>query len=274
MMDSSLKNDIIPRLDKADNMIQRGDMHSAKSYFDSAQLQWQTIQKDFAGKYDANHPDIVAAQSRFDAINAKLAAVEKPAPSAVPAETTMPDASPVATAPVKVINTAPASEQGAPSSFMRRAMSQVERKLDGTQALIDAQNFKKDTSSFQSDTIYMNALLKDFSGKYDAKHPDVIALTDKYNHVKAALDELGNQSAAATRNLPAMLSALSESSEDLQKARNKASSGLRDLSSLISDEDAEKNTYPNAENPAGHRTCLCPAARSHDSSTGFPQTVS
>lgn len=247
MVAYSLKNNVLPRLDKAENLIQSGDTHSAKSYLGSAQLQWQTIKKDFAGKYDTNHPDIVATQSRIDSITAKLTAAAKPAtetaPAATATATSVPSAlstPPKAAMPAKTSTAASVSGQGEPSAMMRRSMDQVDAGLDGTLDIINAQNLKRATSSFKSDKIYMDALLSDFRGKYDQKHPDMVALTNKYIHVKAALDDLANQSAEATKNLSAVLSALTKSSDDLQQASDKASWGLRDLSSLISDEDTAK----------------------------------
>ena len=83
MVAHSLKSNIIPRLDKAEKLLDQGDAHNAKASYDTALLEWQTIHKDFKGKFDTNHPDIVAVQKRFNAIDArfKAATAAKSAPA-------------------------------------------------------------------------------------------------------------------------------------------------------------------------------------------------
>ncbi|MFC1885471.1 hypothetical protein ACFLZM_00220 [Thermodesulfobacteriota bacterium] len=320
MVAYSLKNNIAPRLEKAKKLLDRGDAHNAQASYDTALLEWQTIQKDFKGKFDTNHPDIVAVQKRFNAIDAGLkaatAAKPKPAPTPVPASgpkaptatmrysmkqihTNLDKAEQYAQAqnlpqaktslesaeqqwtsqkewnkgkydpqhadivalvekfsrvkasigsaasqvagPAKTATpSAPTTGKGAPSAAMRYTMKQINGTLDGTQQEIEGQRLNVAKNSFRSARQYWEAFQKDYRGKYDPQHPDIVALTEKYNRVKAGLEGLSGQAAAAAENLPAVLAAITVSSDKLQKAYDEANAELRTLSSRISDGDVDK----------------------------------
>lgn len=322
MVGYSLNNNILPRLEKAERLLEQGDKHSAQSYFDTALQEWQVIHRDFKGKFDIQHPDIAAAQKRLDAIAARLKpSAKQPAPAPAPAPAATPggpqappsamiytmkqlagtldkaqqylqagnpqqaranldsaeqqwssqkewnkgkydpqhedvvaledrfaqiraaiaSASAPASARTATASQAPStSGQGAPTAAMQYSMKQIDRSLDGCQQDIEGQRLDRARDSFSDATQYWEAFKKDYRGKYDPQHPDIVALSTKYAHVKANLERLSGESAQAAADLPAVLSAITAHSDALQKAYDEAYAGLRDLSSLVSDGNTEK----------------------------------
>ncbi len=314
-------------LEKAGRLLDQGNAHSARSNLESAQMQWQTLQKDFAGQFDTNHPDVSAIQNQIDTLAAKLTANAAEKAEKTPAPVVRPDASAPPSAMLYVMKqihasldkaeqyalaqnlaqaktslegaeqqwtaqkewnkgkydpqheeivalsekfarvktiigsadarvagsaktTTPSSASsgpGAPSAAMRYTMKQIKATLDGAQQDIDGQRLNQAKNSFENARQNWEAFQKDYRGKYDPQHPEIVALTEKYNRVKAALEALGGQAAAAAENLPAVLAAITASSDKLQKAYDKAYAGFRSLSSLVSDGDADKLSEKMAE---------------------------
>jgi len=59
---------IEPRLDKAEKLLTQGDAKNALSYYETAKTQWDAVHRDFKGKFDTNHPQVVAMRKRLDGI--------------------------------------------------------------------------------------------------------------------------------------------------------------------------------------------------------------
>lgn len=212
-----------PRLHKAEKLLTQGDPNNALAYYNTAKAQWDAVHKDYKGKFDVKHPDIVAMQKRFDAIAAKIAAAGKATakPENVPAQGTPGD-----------------SGVKAPPAAMLYVMKQINASLDGAEQEIAAKRLEGARDSFKNAEQQWSAQQQWNKGKYDPRHPTVIALAAKYERVKTALAGLGSESATAAKNLPAVLDAINASQKQLDVAYQQARSSFRDVSSLMSDFDS------------------------------------
>lgn len=207
-----------PALDKAENVLRRGDVRNAKVYLESAQSEWDMIHKDFKGQFDENHPDIVAAGKRLKEVAAKIAAAGGGA-------TAQPTPAPAA--PTERLNPNLAY-------FIK----------NNTQALGDAEKSVANKNLRDAETVVneiettWNTQKKWEAGKFNPKHPEIVAFEARIAKVKAAVSGLGGEAAGAAENLPAVLKAIESSSKELDEAYNKARAAFRDLSSLRSSVDA------------------------------------
>jgi hypothetical protein len=215
------------RLDQAGRLLDQGDRPNAKASYETAQRQWAAIHKDFAGKFDAKHPDIVGTQKKLDVVGVKL----KAAGLAIKE-----------TGPAAAGNTGDPSAN-APPAAMAYVMKQIDAKLDGAEESVKAQNLKDAQEAFEDAERNWKAQLDWNKGKYDPRHPSIVALAAKYDRVKSAIAELGGQSATAARNLPEVLGAIDDSQKQIDVAYRESRSIFRDVSSLMSDFDTgrEKN---------------------------------
>ena len=214
-----------PRLDKVEKLLVQGNPRSAKAYFETAQTQWEGIHRDFKGKFDENHPDIVAMKKRFEVVGAKLKAAGVATEEKEPATPTEDKGD---------------SKAKAPPAAMVYVMKQIHRGLDEAQEAAAAKNLRQAKISVERAEERWKSQREWNVGKYDPQHPDVVALTAKLNKVKASVAELGGRAAKAAENLPAVLAAITESSQKLAEAHDKAYAGLRTLSSVMRDGDVDK----------------------------------
>lgn len=105
---------IAPRLAKAEKLFEQGDRESARSCFDTAKSQWDTLQVDYKSKIDNKHPDIVELRQAFARMAAKFGAPV--------AKKSRPEDPPKGAA---------AGAPKAPPAAMLYVMKQIQHRLDG-----------------------------------------------------------------------------------------------------------------------------------------------
>ena len=204
-------------LDKTEQLLGRGDAPSAAANYSSAKMQWDTLVKDYAGKFDPNHPDVAAMNKRFGDLGAKLTAVGAPKP------TKTPEAAP------------PGVAGKAPPAAMAYVMKQIDGSLDGAEEAHARLDLNSAQSSFVNAEKYWQAQLKDYRGQYDPAHPSVVALNAKYNRVKALIEGLEAKTTQAAKNLPAVLAAITDIQKRLYEGSEKFRIIARGMSSMMND---------------------------------------
>ena len=127
-----------------------------------------------------------------------------------------------------------ADEGQAPPAAMVYVMKQIDKRLDKAQEAVEAKNLRQAKASFGTATQQWEAQQEWNKGKYDPKHPDVVALAEKYNRVKASIEALEGKASQTQENLPVVMAAITESSQKLEEAHKKANRSMRGLSSLMS----------------------------------------
>lgn len=219
MVAYSLKK-VPPALEKADKLATQGDVQNAKVYLESAQKMWDMIHKDFKGKFDENHPDIVAVRKQLEAVKAKVegSAAPKEETSAVPAATGGPTAS-----------------EPLPSTMVyeMKQFGNLERIMEYVEAM-ELQNAK---DAMERAQIGWDTKKEWNKGKFNPNHPDVVALDARFAEVTKAVNALGSKADNAAGNLPAALEAVAGNSTRLYETYEQARTAIRDLSSLRSDFD-------------------------------------
>jgi hypothetical protein len=213
----SLKK-IGPALDKAENVLKQGDVRNAKVYLESAQREWEMIHKDFKGAFDEDHPDIVAARTR-------LAAVKKKIEAAAGSSEAKPTPTPAATTARLNPNLA-------------YAMRQILPNLDRAEKAVADKELRQANTYIEEIEKTWNTQKKWEAGKFDPKHPEIVAFETRVAKVRAAVSGLDAQAADAAENLPAVLNAIAENSKRLDEAYNTARVSFRALSSLRSSIDS------------------------------------
>lgn len=210
---------ISAKLDKSAKLLGQGDLRNAKAPYETAQVEWEALHKDFKGKFDVNHPEIVAMDKRFKDIGAKLKAAGVAVKTKESADT----------APDKG-DTAPQ----APPAAMAYVMRGINGALDGAEKSAEAKNLKEAKRALASAEKGWKLQQKWNVGKYDPKHADVVALVTKLNRVREKVGGLDSQSAKAAENLPAVAKAITDASQKLDETRQKATWSIRAVSSLLS----------------------------------------
>ncbi len=245
MVAYSLKK-IPPALEKADKLATQGDLPNAKTYLESAQKEWDMIHKDFKGKFDENHPDIVAVRKQLEAVTAKVigtAAPKKEAPAAT------------------VTADGPASSDPLPSTMVYE-MKQFNSALDRT--LTDAETMNIEEARDYLKREHPWKIKKEWNkGKFNPQHPDVLALDAKIAKARKLVEARVAKADDAAGNLGGVLAAIQQNAELLKKAHENAKWKVRSISSTMSDGDATKLSaeMEKARGPVERVNALLPAAR-------------
>jgi hypothetical protein len=220
MVAYSLKK-IPPRLEKAEKLADQGDLPNATVYLEEARKEWDTIHKDFKGKFNEDHPDIVAVRKQLQAVTAKVAGAAEPDKddSAEP------------------VKTADSSVTGELPSTMVYEMKQFGPVLDDVESCIKSMELDAARQNLQSAQHEWDTKKKWNKGTFDPKHPDVVALDNRFAEVTKKVNQLEARAGTAAENLPAALEAVTENSKRLYETYDKARSAIRNLSSLRSDFD-------------------------------------
>ncbi len=215
----SLKK-IVAALDKAEKLLDQGDPDNAEASLDTAQTEWDAIHRDFKGQFDVNHPDIVATKKRLEALGARLktAVAEKAEEGPAPPPEDPSDAAPKA-----------------PPAAMAYVLKQIHANLEAAEERAEAKDLKQAKVSLEEAEKLWTAQQEWNVGKYDPRHPDIVALVAKLNRVRASVGGLGGQAAAAAAELPAVLAAITESSQKLAVAHQEARQSFRGIASLLRD---------------------------------------
>ena len=216
----SLKK-IPPALDRAESLLQQGDRPNAKVYLQKAQREWSGIHASYKGKFDENHPEIVAARERLKAVEAKFAAQDKPDPKSDPEPGE---------------KAGGAEVKGLPSTMVYD-MKRYGPALDKVEVLVKAMEVDQARAMFDDKLNNWNTKKGWNKGKFDPQHPDVLALDARFAKVGQLVGQLGAKAIDASENLAPALEAVAESSKSLYANFKKASSAIRNLSSLRSDFD-------------------------------------
>lgn len=206
-------------LDKTGQLLDQGDAANAASNLNSAKTIWETLKKDYDGKFDPNHPDVATLDQRFVDLRAKLSA----AGAAKSAST--PESAP------------PGTKGKAPPAAMLYVMKQIDENLDAAQKDIDAMNLNSAQSYFVNAEMYWEAQKKDYKGQYDPAHPTVVALEAKYQRIEKKLQGIESRASDATKSLPMVLAAIEKVEKKINEANQKARASARDVSSLMGDYD-------------------------------------
>ena len=127
-----------------------------------------------------------------------------------------------------------ADEPKAPPAAMAYVMKQIDSSLDKAEKAVKAKDLRGAKASFDTATQQWEAQQEWNKGKYDPKHPDVVALANKYSRVKAAIAALGGAASRTQKNLPAVMAAITDMSWKLREAHQKARRSMRGFSSLLS----------------------------------------
>jgi len=244
MVAYSLKK-IPPALEKAEKMADQGDLKNAKVYLESARNNWDMINKDFKNKFDPDHPDIVAVRKQLKAVTAMLAqppagvegtsvpGKEVPAEPAKVKKEAVPDKE----APAKPVKAkGPAITDPLPSTMIYE-MKQFGPALDKVEEYVEAMELRTAKNLLGKAQHEWDTKKGWDKGKFNPKHPDVVALDARFAEVTKAVNKLGAKADYAAENLPAALDAVAGSSKRLYKTYEKARVAIRNLSSLRSDFD-------------------------------------
>jgi hypothetical protein len=220
MVAYSLKK-IPPALEKAETLVLQGDLPNAKVYLDKAQQEWDMIHKDFKDKFDQDHPDIVAVREQLKTVKAKVEGAAAPDEEAV-AETGTADGS--------------AAIDPLPSTMIYE-IKQFGPVLDRVEEYVEAMELDMARSTLGKAQHEWDTKKEWDKGKFDPKHPDVVALDARFAEAAKAVGQLGAKADDASENLPAALEAVAGNSKRLYETYDQARSAIRDLSSLRSDFD-------------------------------------
>lgn len=223
MVAYSLKK-IPPALEKAEKLAAQGDLSNAKVYLESAQATWDMIHKDFKGKFDESHPDIVAVKNRLMALEAKIEGA--PGPSEKASEDPGKTGGPAATEPLPSTMVYDMKQFG---PVLDKAMNYVEvKQLDDARRCLEGAQMKWETKKEWN------------KGKFDPDHPDVVALDKRFADVAKAVGGLESKVSDMEGDLEGVLGAIRQNSEALKEAHDQAKWKVRQVSSLISDENETK----------------------------------
>jgi hypothetical protein len=154
---------IEPRLDKAEKLLAQGDAKNALSYYETAKTQWDSVHRDFKGKFDTNHPQVVAMRKRLDGIAAKLAAAG--------------------------VLSAPSGDRL--DARIVRELQEIDKGLDRSVRLLEQGDQPNAVAAFSSAQQRWDAIHKDFAGKFKKDHPDIVAMGKKMSGVGAKLTAAG-----------------------------------------------------------------------------------
>jgi hypothetical protein len=220
MVAYSLKK-IPPRLEKAEKLADQGDLPNANVYLEEAQKEWDMIHKDFKGKFDEDHPDIVAVRKQLQAVTVKVTGAAEPDKddSAEP------------------VTAAESSAAGKLPSTMIYEMKQFGPVLDDVESCVKSMELDAARQNLRSAQHEWDTKKKWNKGTFDPKHPDVVALDNRFAEVTKKVNQLEARADTASGNLPAALEAVTESSKRLYETYDKARSAIRNLASLRSDFD-------------------------------------
>ena len=138
-----------------------------------------------------------------------------------------------------------ADEAQAPPAAMVYVMKQIDKGLDEAQESVDAKDLNGAKASFGTATQQWEAQQEWNKGKYDPKHPDIVALAAKYSRVKASVEALEGKASQTQENLPVVMVAITDSSQKLEEAHQKANRSMRGLSSLMSTFDSGRESDVN-----------------------------
>ncbi len=251
MVAYSLKK-IPTALEKAEKLADQGDLKNAKVYLESAQNNWDMINKDFKNKFDPDHPDIVAVRKQLKTVTAMLAkppaGVEgtadpgketpaEPAKRATPPTEIKKAEVPNKEAPAKPVKAkVPAITDPLPSTMIYE-MKQFGPALDKAEEYVEAMELRTARSILGKAQHEWDTKKGWDKGKFNPKHPDVVALDARFAEVTKAVNALGAKADDAAENLPAALDAVAGSSKRLYETYDQARVAIRDLSSYRSDFD-------------------------------------
>lgn len=220
MVAYSLKK-IPPRLEKAEKLADQGDLPNAKVYLEEARKEWDMIHKDFKGKFDESHPDIVAVRDQLKTVTAKVTgATGQDKQDTAATETAE----------------GPAATDKLPSTMVYE-MKQFEPVLDRVEKYVKALELDAARNTLGRAQHEWDTKKEWNKGKFNPKHPDVVALDKRFAEVTEKVNQLGAQADDAAENLPAALEAVTGNSKRLYETYDKARVAIRNLSSLRSDFD-------------------------------------
>jgi len=213
---------IPPKLEKAESLANQGDMANANVSLGSAQREWDQMHTSFKGKFDENHPDIVAVRKQLEAVKAKMAGGA---------------AAKVETPTSTVASDGPAITEPLPSTMVYE-MKQYNKNLDwtienaATMSINDARRYLEKEHNWHTK--------KEWSkGKFHPQHPDVLAMDAKVAEAKRLVQARVDKAEEAEGNLEGVLAVIKQNAEALDAVHKKAKWAIRSLgnSSSISKGD-------------------------------------
>jgi len=211
-------------LDKAEKLVTQGDLRNAKVYLNSAQGEWDRIHKNFKGKFSVDHPDIVAVKKRLEAVQAKV--------DGTPRQTETSSTKPLKT-------DGPAAADPLPSTMVYD-MKQLGPKLDRVLEYVKAKQITSAKKSYVSAQEAWDTKKKWNNGKFNPNHPKVVALDARFAEVAKAVGKFEAKVSNMAKNLEGVMGAIRQNAENLKEAHEIAKWKVRQISSLVSDEDEKK----------------------------------
>lgn len=192
-------------MDYAERALKFKNMKDAKTYYESAQGQIDTILKSWKGKFDEKDPEWVATLKRLSDFEAKLGTKKAPAPKK--------EEKPK---PVK---------KALPRAVSYR-LSKAKYSLDFAKKALQRKDMRAAKQSYESGRDQLDTILKNNKGRFDEAHPDWVAMINLANEIAMGLGNMSGKSAALEKVLPDMLAAIQELRQNFDSARNKVSLGL------------------------------------------------
>lgn len=181
-----LDSKIVYQLDKVTSALNDAEEYydsskqkRAKKSLSSAQKEMKKIFSWYKGKFDPNHPDIVAPQKRISAIADKINGTKQ--------------------VPVVIAKPAtPASNLSAAlNSKVTRKMETVSSHLDSAEKYISVNSQKQAKRSVDSAKKELNNIFSWYEGKFDPNHPEIVALQKR---VATVSSNVGNGESVVSNN--------------------------------------------------------------------------
>lgn len=161
--------DVNAQLDRAEKSLEKGGTEAAQRSLEAAQKGMEDIFKQYQGKFQEDHPDIVAARSRIETIKARvdaaLAGAQKPDAAKPPAE----DGAKLPSAVTKRLRDA--------SGLLDRAAERIER---GDRSV---------TSLFDQVRQLLDEIEQNYGSQIDMGHAEIAAVGDRLAALATAFDE-------------------------------------------------------------------------------------
>lgn len=162
-------------LNSAEKSFDGNKQKQAKKNLNSAQKEMKKIFSWYKGKFDPNHPDIVALQNRISAVGAKINGT-KPMPV------------------VKAKSAVPVPNKSTKlNSKITRKMETVIKHLDSAEQYISVSSQKQAKRSIELAKREMKNIFSWYKGKFDPNNPEIVALQ---NRIKSASMNLGKGKSA------------------------------------------------------------------------------
>ncbi len=193
---------VIALLDKADKAIAAGSTKPARTYLESAEVQWKTFFDWNKGKFDPKHAQVIATQKRMETTRKNVAALSSGG-TPTPTGTTTP-------------------KKQEMSVIVSRHLGNVESLLER----IDKSIERKDAKAARTDLGFAEQQWKTFrdwnKGKYAPSDPRVLAVAKQMSNVRARVESLTSEAADMSKTLSVVLGVMLENEKELQAATKTA----------------------------------------------------